>query len=122
MLDFPTRIVTPLSNAFAAAEALAEADPVFTQLDQLTQEISTESQEHAFTNTLIVGGVVATAGSVVMNTRMVYWFLSALLARPALWRRFDPLDVIYAWERERVGMKNRLLRPEDNESLQSLVQ
>jgi hypothetical protein len=50
----------------------------------------------------------------------VYWFLSALLARPAVWRRFDPLDVIYAWERENGGNPHGA-EPGADESLQSIV-
>jgi hypothetical protein len=45
----------------------------------------------------------------------VYWFLSALLARPAVWRPFDPLDVIFAWERDGEA------RTGDDESLASMV-
>jgi hypothetical protein len=57
----------------------------------------------------------------MMSTRAVYWFLSALLARPVLWRRFDPLEVIYAWERDGPTDPRHPPGPEDEESLQTLV-
>ncbi len=97
-------------------------NPVFAELDRLSEEINEGSNTKAVTDTLVVTGMVATAGYVVLNTRVVYWFLSALLARPAVWRRFDPLDVIYAWERDREGLANGTPIPEDDESLQSLVE
>jgi hypothetical protein len=91
---------------------------VFEQLDRVSVDVGDDVQVRALTETVVVSGAVAAAGYVVLNTRVVYWFLSALLARPAIWRRFDPLDVIYAWERERVDQTND---PADPESLQTLV-
>jgi hypothetical protein len=31
---------------------------------------------------------------------LAYWFLSAFLARRTVWKPFDPLEVMYAWDRE----------------------
>jgi hypothetical protein len=97
-------------------------NPVFAELERLSEDINEGSNTKAVTDTLVVTGMVATAGYVFLNTRVVYWFLSALLARPAVWRRFDPLDVIYAWERDREGQTNGTPIPEDDESLQSIVE
>jgi hypothetical protein len=69
---------------------------------------------------VVATAAVATAGYVLLNTRAVTWFISALLARPAVWRRFDPIDVIYSWERER-DAQARDPDPRDDESLQSMV-
>jgi VCBS repeat-containing protein len=55
------------------------------------------------------------AGYVLLNTRAAYWFLSAVLARPAVWRPFDPLDVIFAWEVKPDE------QPAGDESLEELV-
>ena len=57
-------------------------------------------------------GALASAGYVLLNTRAGLWMFSALTARP-LWKDFDPLEVLFAWEEE---------REEDTESLQSLVE
>ena len=102
--------------------ALADTYPIFVGLDRLYEEIGQDADTSALINTLAAGGALASAGYVVLNTRAVYWFLSALLARPAIWRRFDPLDVIYAWEREREDLTSRTPKPEDDESLQSIVE
>jgi hypothetical protein len=96
-------------------------ESVFAQLDETAGELLEDAREHSLTNTIVVTGGVAVAGSLILNTRAVYWFLSALLARPAVWRRFDPLDVIYAWEREKLDGPPRKTADEETESLQSLV-
>jgi hypothetical protein len=73
---------------------------VLADLDRVANDLREESDIQAVTDAVVVGGLAATAGFVLLNTRAVYWFLAALLTRPAVWRRFDPLDVIYAWEAE----------------------
>jgi hypothetical protein len=48
----------------------------------------------------VVGtGLLASTGYVLLNTRAGLWLLSALTAKP-LWKEFDPLEVLYAWENE----------------------
>jgi hypothetical protein len=49
------------------------------------------------TTALIGTGVLAATGYVVLNTRLGLWLLSLLTSQP-LWREFDPLEVLYAWE------------------------
>jgi hypothetical protein len=100
---------------------LAAADSIFAELDSSVEEMRSNAKDEAIANTLVVTGGVAVAGSVLLNTRAVYWFLSALLARPAFWRRFDPLDVIYAWEREQVSEANRRPNALNSDSLHSMV-
>ncbi len=92
-------------------------DSVLAPLDRMRDDLRAEAAERATTDTIVVTGGVAVAGTVLLNTRAVYWFLSALLARPAVWRRFDPLDVVYAWDRE--NARPRGTGPDD--SLQSMV-
>ena len=35
----------------------------------------------------------------LLNSRVAYWLISAPSSRP-LWKGFDPLEVIFAWEEE----------------------
>ena len=112
--------MTSSVSSLTAADVEA-ADSVFAQLDRAADAIASDADEQALTNTLAVSSGVAVAGYMMLNTRSIYWFLSAFLARPAVWRRFDPLEVIYAWERERVDVMKRHEEPKDEESLLSMV-
>jgi hypothetical protein len=101
-------------------EAVVEA--VAPGLDKVAQDLGAETDERTTTDAVVATTAVATAGYVLLNTRAVYWFISALLARPAVWRRFDPIDVIYSWEQEQdLGRRPDAASPEDDESLQSMV-
>jgi hypothetical protein len=115
-----TAIALKPSLASANDPDFAPSDSILAQLDRASEGIAANAQEEALTNTLVVSSGIAVAGTALLNTRAVYWFLSALLARPAVWRRFDPLDVIYAWERERVQNGGRSALDSD-ESLHSMV-
>ncbi|MFO0800203.1 MAG: Ig-like domain-containing protein [Gemmataceae bacterium] len=86
-------------------------------LDRVREELRAEAAGRAAVDSIVVSGTVAVAGMVLLNTRAVYWFLSALLARPAVLRRFDPLDVIFTWERD--AKRPRDVGPDD--SLQAMV-
>lgn len=107
--------VAPVATTTATNVAIPDA--LLAPLDRIRDELRADAAERATTDSIVVTGGVAVAGVVLLNTRAVYWFLSALLARPAVWRRFDPLDVLYAWERE-TG-RARGAGPDD--SLQSMV-
>ncbi len=100
-----------------AAELVPPA-AILAAIDQVRTDLRADVTARATTDTIVVSGGVAVAGYALLNTRAVYWFLSALLARPAVWRRFDPLDVVYAWERDR-GRTPRAADPD--ESLQTMV-
>ena len=73
--------------------------------------------------------IVASSGYVFLNSRVAYWLISALSSRP-LWKGFDPLEVIFAWEQEEEEERKKAHRPHfwprrrgrDQESLQSLVE
>jgi hypothetical protein len=82
-IDFATDVANPAASPAAAAEQIRE-----------------QTQFAAVAEAGVVTGVSLTAGYLLLNTRAVYWFLSAVLARPAIWRPLDPLEVIYAWERD----------------------
>jgi hypothetical protein len=90
-------------------------NPVFGGLDDLTHEVGRGRGVTAVTGTVVGTGVVATAGYVLLSPRLAYWFLSALLARRTVWKPFDPLEVVYAWEREK-GVGDG-----DDESLEKMV-
>ncbi len=93
-----------------------------TGLDKIAEDLGADADERAATDAVVTTAVVATAGYVLLNTRAVHWFISALLARPAVWRRFDPIDIIYSWEREQeLGTGPDPTPNKDDESLQSIV-
>ncbi|HEX4607948.1 MAG TPA: Ig-like domain-containing protein [Urbifossiella sp.] len=121
----------PLAAPASVAAAIAPAvtipagefvpnEAVLASIDRARTELRAEAEARATTDTLVVSGGVAVAGYVLLNTRAVYWFLSALLVRPAVWRRFDPLDVVYAWEQEG-GRRPRARDAGEDESLESIV-
>jgi hypothetical protein len=116
-----TQPVTAAGINHDGAVDLASADSIFAELDRSVEEMRSNARDESLANTLVVTGGVAVAGSVLLNTRAVYWFLSALLVRPAFWRRFDPLDVIYAWEREQVAEGNPHSNALKSDSLHSMV-
>jgi hypothetical protein len=113
----------PVSETSALpAESPEEAAAlVGTGLDKVSRDVGADADERAATDAVVTTAVAATAGYVLLNTRAAYWLISALLARPAVWRRFDPIDVIYSWERERELGTATGRTPEDDESLQSMV-
>jgi hypothetical protein len=67
-------------------------------------------------------GLVLSAGYVILSSRASLWLLSVLTGQPLLWRRFDPVEILFAWEQEKKRRRAARRRPEDDESLQSLVQ
>jgi hypothetical protein len=96
------------------------AETVQIQSDQLRDQIQAEGKRNA-TYSIGASGLVITVGYVVLASRFSLWLLSLLTARPMLWRGFDPVEVLFAWEDEKKkgpGMKGV---PEDEETLQSIV-
>jgi hypothetical protein len=71
----------------------------------------------------VITGLVASAGYLVLSARASYWLLTLLLARPLVWKRLDPMQVLFAWEKEkqRRARAARNGQSNDDESLQSLV-
>jgi PKD repeat protein len=64
-------------------------------------------------------GALATAGYVLLSSRAGLWVIAALTARP-LWKQFDPIEILFAWERDK-QRRGGGQAPEDEETLQSLV-
>ena len=69
------------------------------------------------TTALLGTGLIATTGYILLNTRMSLWLLSLLTSQP-LWRQFDPVEVLYAWEEDERKAENE---DEDKETLVTLV-
>ena len=68
--------------------------------------------------TLLVGtGIIAASGYVLLNSRIGLWLLGLLTSQP-LWKQFDPLEVLYAWEDDD---EDRAKEEQDEETLMSLV-
>ncbi len=97
---------------------LTADNPVFTALDQVSKDVRSEVKVQVVADAVVATGVVVSAGYVLLNTKIVYWFISALLVRPAVWTRFDPIDVLYAWDE---GRDDEPEGTSDDESLQSMV-
>ena len=94
-------------------------NPVFAALDRMSIDLRSETATKATIDVVVASSTVLSAGYVLLNTKFVYWFLSALTARPAVWRRLDPIDVLYAWDQEH--SENEMAGEGSIESLQSLV-
>jgi len=106
-------VVVPDTPAAPAVPVIPPDDPVFSGLDDLKKDLGQQPGVQTVTGSVVGTGVVATAGYVLLSPRLAYWLLSALLARRTVWKPFDPLDVVYAWEKENgTG---------DDESLEGLV-
>jgi hypothetical protein len=100
----------------AAAPVVVPSDVLLAAgLDELKQEVVAPPAAVAAADVSVAVGAVTVAGYVLFSPRTLLWAVTAVLARPAVWRAFDPLEVVYAWEAE----KGR--RPADGESLQSMV-
>jgi hypothetical protein len=72
--------------------------------------------EPGLETTMVLGtGAIAASGYVLLNSRLGLWLLGLLTSQP-LWKQFDPLDVLYAWENE-----DRVTEDQEEETLLSLV-
>ncbi|HKB02596.1 MAG TPA: cadherin-like domain-containing protein [Gemmataceae bacterium] len=93
-------------------------DALDADLAELGAQVQAGQTGHLVTDVTIATGVVATAGYVLLTPKLAFWLLSALLARRTVWKPFDPLEVVCAWEDEQ---KNKRPSDRDDESLESLV-
>jgi hypothetical protein len=75
--------------------------PLWNQLDRAGDQLSA-SEAFSEIGPVALTGLIATSGYVLLNTRAGYWLLSLLTTRP-LWKQFDPLEVLFAWEKETQG-------------------
>ena len=70
-------------------------------LDRLAMEVGAGGRMPDMVDFAVSTGAVAGVGYVMLNTRLLAWLLSLLLARPLMWKQIDPLEVLYAWEKEK---------------------
>ncbi len=89
------------------------------QLDALADDLAEDVQAAKQTGLVVFTGALASAGYVVLKTRLGSWLLSVVAARP-LWKQLDPLEVLFIWEQEK-QRRQAQQDPEDEETLQSLV-
>jgi hypothetical protein len=72
---------------------------------------------------VFISGVALSVGYAFLSSRGGSFLISALTARP-LWKQFDPLEVLFAWELEkdrRRAQGEPWEEDDDPETLQSLV-
>jgi hypothetical protein len=82
---------TPLTSELST-------DFLWAALDQMEESGTVQDSTEQF-STVLGTGLIASAGYVLLNTRTGFWLLSLMAARP-LWKQFDPLEILYAWEEE----------------------
>jgi hypothetical protein len=117
--DSPFRL--PAARMFTLRSTPSQATT--SSADDLLDVLSDEGEripwtESSLETTLLVGtGVLAGSGYVLLNSRVGLWLLGLLTARP-LWKQFDPLEVLYAWDDDG---RNIARDAEDEETLMSLV-
>jgi hypothetical protein len=87
------------------------------QLEEGPAAVEPASRLEKAAQVIFTSGMVTSVGYVIFSSRGGSWLLSALTARP-LWKQFDPLEVLFAWEAE----KKRLGLDGEDETLQSLVE
>jgi hypothetical protein len=68
-------------------------------LDGMEEQVASSEGTFSVSGGVAATGLLATAGYVLLNTRAGFWLLSLMTSRP-LWRDFDPLEIVYAWENE----------------------
>jgi hypothetical protein len=95
--------------------------PLAGALDELDEQVAPEGLVSGL-RSVAATGVLATAGYVLLNTRAGFWLLSLMTTRP-LWKDFDPLEVVYAWENEDEPQEQEQEADKDKDgSLLSLVE
>jgi hypothetical protein len=102
----------PRSGAPATHLVLREA------FEDLDEQVPASQGTARGASEVAVAGLLATAGYVLLNTRTGVWMLSLLTSRP-LWRDLDPLEVLYAWEKE---LDNESPDAHKDENLLALVE
>jgi streptogramin lyase/PKD repeat protein len=108
----------PVAPAPRSAAAF-RYDSLRHELDALEDDLAGHSRDAKQTTLVLLTSALASAGYVMLQSRVGSWLLSVLAARP-LWRQLDPLEVLFLWEREK-RRRQAQDEPEDEETLQSLV-
>jgi hypothetical protein len=114
----PSLDAVPPENSGDARIVPLQMDLAWNAPEHEGEQIGTD-QPLAQVGPVALTGLVAASGYVLLNTRAGYWVLSLLMSRP-LWKQFDPMEVLFAWEKEGKGAKQD--RDEHEETLVSLVE
>ena len=117
----PSPVVPPPDIRLSSRQRLAANDQFWNNLDKLRDEVGGKKwaklREATFVTT-----VLASAGYILLNGRGAVFLLSLLSSRP-LWHRFDPLEILFAWEDEKKRRRKAAGESGDErETLQSLVE
>jgi hypothetical protein len=105
--------------ATAPSRRAYSVESLSVSLDRLTRDVVFgRPRKFTYADIALSAGAVAGVGYILLNTRLIAWLLSVVLAKPLMWRQFDPLQVLYFWEREN---GRRGLTADEEESLASLV-
>jgi hypothetical protein len=110
--------VLPLAASLAELRAQIQAQ-IQAQTSHFNSVADTAAR-HASTEKRIVNAALTisaavTAGYALLASQLLSWAIAFLTAQP-LWRRFDPLEILFAWDEEK-----RRRRKNDKERLTSLV-
>lgn len=117
----PQRLPVNTTVALAPPAPKVQTEALFPQLDEFKKEVDARPVPPVV-GVGAVTGLLASAGYLLLSTRASYWLLSVLTARPLFWKRFDPLEVLFAWDRKKKRRGAKGAPPdEEEESLQSLV-
>jgi hypothetical protein len=108
----PVTAIRPISTPSTSVQADYIMDVLNDAGERILLEESLQPSVAAFGT-----GIVATTGYVLFNSRIGLWMLSLLSSRP-LWKQFDPLEVLYAWDED---AREDGAKEEDRETLASLV-
>jgi hypothetical protein len=112
---------TSASTRAPSAAPVLQTEVLWGELDEFQPQIESNPASQVATAG-VVTGLVATVGYLIFSARASYWLLTLLLARPLVWKRFDPMEVLFTWEREKERRRaNGGDRDDHGETLQSLV-
>ena len=129
-VEQPTKPSVPLPASGAPADSNlprpsgrrpVDSALLWKSLDKLADDVGHDKSWSHLVDATVVMTVLASAGYILLNGRGATFLLSLLSARP-LWHRFDPLEVLFAWEEEKTRRRKTDACPGDeSETLQSLV-
>lgn len=100
-----------------------KADQVHIRLGDAADQALAPTTTQKVSDAVFISGVALSVGYVFLSSRGGSFLISALTARP-LWKQFDPLEVLFAWELEkdrRRAQGEPWEEDDDPETLQSLV-
>jgi len=113
----------PLARSTApvptSAKRVYSVEAVAAAMDRLAGDVTSHGRPWTYGEIILSTGALAGVGYVLLNTRLLAWLLSVVFAKPLVWERLDPLEVLYAWERRKARGGNPASDAE--ESLASLL-